>query len=595
MKISFRPSRKILFWLVPLLLFLLAFAISRGPVDALWLNAPGWSRARLVGNTQADQAVPIALDDAGQIYLLLFPADAAPGSAHVVALNRQAEAIWERALELSITRPKSPQLLWDGKAIELFWLGDQHLYTAQLDTAGTTLVPAKLLSGDTTVDSYAAAADAQGRVAVWYGGARQAPGVYALPTGDLSGPAALVDPAGLQPVLRFDSAGTLHAIWVADSTSEQRATDVYYAAYPDGIYRAGQRGRLMELAEHRVGIDLDGPWFGLDRQYGYLIWKVMVRAGFFTQYISFPLDKPSKLSEVRPLTVPGSAVLAYQPSHGGGFEAGPRVSLVSDPSRASASPSEITINPAAEQELVLANETQVDYKSHQVIGQASTLFFQDGAPAAYQLLSFTSNAAFTPAIISDRARYLYVTWREIRSPGFHVYFASTAPDIKQALRSLTIGDISRITVDTVFGLLTGALFSPLTAVLWLIAPLLLLALTWVTRRGDGRMARWGTPISLALGVGAYWVSKLVTFERDLTYVPFSEWIPLIPSWLAIPLRFGAPIIIFVVAIRTAWHYTYRKERRSAVLFMLVYAGVDSLLTMAIYGGLLLGTFGPHQG
>ncbi len=202
MKISFRPSRKILFWLVPLLLFLLAFAVSRGPVDALWLNAPGWSRARLVGNTQAEQAVPIALDDAGQIYLLLFPADAPSESAHVVALNRQAEVIWERALEPSITQPKSPQLLWDGKAIELFWLSDQHLYTARLDTAGTILVPAKMLSGDTTVDSYAAAADTQGRVAVWYGGSRQAPGVYALATGDLSGPAALVDPARHRCLLR---------------------------------------------------------------------------------------------------------------------------------------------------------------------------------------------------------------------------------------------------------------------------------------------------------------------------------------------------------------------------------------------------------
>ena len=321
----------------------------------------------------------------------------------------------------------------------------------------------------------------------------------------------------------------------------------------------------------------------------------MVRTSFFTQYVSFPLDKPAQLSEVRPVTVPSGAVLAYTQPPGPGFEAGPRVSLVSDQSRNSASPSEITVNPAAEQELVLASETQVDYKSHQVIGQASTLFFQDGAPTAYQLLSFTPNAAFTPAIVSDRARYLYATWREIRSPGFNVYFASTAIDIKQALRSLTIGDISRITVDTVFGLLTGAIFSPLTAILWLIAPLLLLAPTWVIRRGDGRLARWGTPISLALAVGAYWVSKLVTFERDLTYVPFSEWIPLIPSWLAIPLRFGAPIIIFVVAIRTAWYYTYRRERRSAALFMLVYAGVDSLMTMAIYGGLLLGTFGPHQG
>jgi hypothetical protein len=67
MKLRFRASRRHLLWLIPLALLLLALAASRGPVDALWLDAPGWSRAHLVGNTTAEQAVPIALDDAGRV------------------------------------------------------------------------------------------------------------------------------------------------------------------------------------------------------------------------------------------------------------------------------------------------------------------------------------------------------------------------------------------------------------------------------------------------------------------------------------------------------------------------------------------------
>ena len=62
---------------------------------------------------------------------------------------------------------------------------------------------------------------------------------------------------------------------------------------------------------------------------------------------------------------------------------------------------------------------------------------------------------------NDRSRYLYATWRQLQPPGFGVYIASTAPDLQQALGGLTASDLARITVETVFGMLTGATMSPL--------------------------------------------------------------------------------------------------------------------------------------
>jgi hypothetical protein len=221
------------------------------------------------------------------------------------------------------------------------------------------------------------------------------------------------------------------------------------------------------------------------------------------------------------------------------------------------------------------------------------VFFRDGAPAGYQLLSFAANGSFTPALTSDRARNLYATWRQLQPPGFGVYIASTAPDIRQSLAGLTVGDVGRVTVETVFGMLTGAIFAPLFAVLWLIAPLMVLGVTWFVRRGAERVTHWGVLASLALALAAYWIGKLISFEDHLGYVPFSEWIPVIPAWLAIPLRIAVPVLIAGVALRIAWRYTFQAERRSALLFVLIYAGVDALLMAAIYGGLLLNIFGPQ--
>ncbi|HET9221513.1 MAG TPA: hypothetical protein VFO07_03370, partial [Roseiflexaceae bacterium] len=230
MKLSLRPSRRMLLWLIPVALCLLAILVSRAPADALWLQAPGWSRARLIGNTRLEEAVPIALDDGGQIYLFMWPADAGP---QIVALSRSAQMLWTQPIEMPGGQIKNPRLAWDGRAIALFWIADQRLYRARVDPSGELVEPPTALSDTAAVDSYAVSTDGQGRLAVWFGGSRQAPGLYALPTGAPGEPATLVDQAGFQPVLRFDGAGGLHAVWVRDTETDSRSTRVYYAAYPD--------------------------------------------------------------------------------------------------------------------------------------------------------------------------------------------------------------------------------------------------------------------------------------------------------------------------------------------------------------------------
>jgi hypothetical protein len=594
MKITFRPARSLILLLLACLLpLLLAFYVGSGPAETVWLKAPGWSRARLVGTTRLEDAVPVALDDAGRIYLFLVQPDGTASRPQVIRLDRNVQLAWARTLDAALVQPKHPQILWDGRSIRLFWISDQHLYTASLDTAGTTHGAPALLSGETTVDSYATASDGRGRVFVWYAGARASPGIYALPPGDLGGRALLVDAAGVAPELRADSAGTLHATWSVAEPPDDVA--VYYAAYPGGAYRAGEQYRVVTLKAARAGSNLDGPWFGLDQQHGYLLWTMLATSGRgagsrLSQYISFPLAQPAQASEIRPITVPDGANLTYEALRENDLLAGPRVMLASDLASSGAAPSGISINPTFEPELALAAEAQMHYKYHQTVGQVGALFFRGGAPTSYQLLSFDQRTAFTPALISDRSRYLYVTWRETHSPGYDVYFASTAPDVTLALSYLTGADIARLAFEICFGLLSGAIFAPFAILLWSVAPLLILALTWFARRDGAGITHWGTIIGLTLALGAYWAGKLISFGAALAYVPFSAWIPGIPSWLALPIQIAVPSLIAAGALRAAWHYTYRVDRRSAILFMLIYAGIDSLCTMAIYGGLLFDAF-----
>lgn len=217
---------------------------------------------------------------------------------------------------------------------------------------------------------------------------------------------------------------------------------------------------------------------------------------------------------------------------------------------------------------------------------------QDGVPTAYQLLSVTPGGSFVPAVVSDGVGQLYVTWLErADEPGFAVYLASTAVDIQAALGAVTWRDVGRMGVETLFGLVTGALLAPIALLVWLLVPSLVLAPTWVIRRGGENLTDPGARISLAAAFVAYWAVKLVTLADARTYVPFSAWIPVIPSWLEGLLQVGVPAAIASVALGTAWRFARRSKTKSAALCLVVYAAVDSLLTTAVYGGLFYEALG----
>jgi hypothetical protein len=312
------------------------------------------------------------------------------------------------------------------------------------------------------------------------------------------------------------------------------------------------------------------------------LWTEVTNSTLDTQILSFPIDEAASTAGPASIAVPDSAELAYQALPGGSLRAGPRVSLRRHPG--TVSPSGVAVNPVVERELVLAARVQAWHRHGRAAGQISTLFLQDGVPTAYQLLSLTPGGSLAPAVVSDGAGQLYVTWLErVEEPGFAVYVASTAIDVQAALGAVTWRDVGRVGVETLFGLVTGALLAPLALLAWFVAPSLVLALTWVLRRGGESLTDPGARISLAATFVAYWAVKLVTLADARAYVPFSAWVPAIPPWLEGPLQAGVPAAIAFVALGTAWRFAGRSETKSAALCAVVYAAVDSLLTTAVYG------------
>lgn len=564
----------------------LASAVGSSPPTSVWLNAPGWGRARVVATTQVEQSVPIAIDEAGGIYLFVVHKQGPAFYPRVVALNRQAGVAWEHTFEQEFAEPHSLQLHWNGTELFLFWLSDQQLFSARLARDGSERAAPAVLSGTTGVASYSAATAPDGQLHVWYGGPRTAPGVYALAPGSPETAATLVDPNGTQPVIQLDRSGGVHAVWSV--ATPERKTLVMYAAYPQASHQ------LAEIDGPSASIELEGPWFGLDREYGYLAWTTEQTAGMnagstASHYRSFLLSDPSQTAPVQKLGTPATTALEYQePAAAQGYTAGPRVPLTAEQLAGGQSVSDLSINAGAGSELAVAGAVSVRVRYGDQREQAGIIFFQNGAPTSYQLLGYSQRSAFTPALASDQAGQLYATWREINGATSNVFFASTAPDVRQALGNISLDDILRLTTDILFGMLAGVILAPFTIIMWIALPLLTLGLTWVIRRRDSSLVQWGTLASLGIAGVSYWVGKLVVLGQVVRFVPFSAWAPAIPSWMALPLQIGTALLITLLALWCAWYFTYRARRQSAALFILIYTAIDSLLTMAIYGEQLAG-------
>lgn len=581
----------ILFWF---LLLNVALSGCVGQAERLWLKSPGWSRAQFVDNTRIGDPVPVAIDKDGHIYIFSLSALNDSSQIRIIALDQRAEILWDGIYEeIDLKRPGKPKILWDGEYLQLFWLSDEKLYNTQIDTSGRLLSPAMLISGETLVGHYDVAYNPIASTAVWYSGTLEEPGLYSLLLNGLTGKPTLVDADGVLPDLQFDAAGTLHAVW-AHFPPGPGEKPFYYAAYPEGDFQTGNEAVIV--APRLFGtMVLEGPELGLDRQNAYIFWSSIYFSGLRsgtaeTRYVYFTKGQSTTVSPAQLLNVPFEYDLEYQAIQNSPLKAGSRVPMGPGFYGGGFYIIQVAANPSSDQELVIVFHARIAYLMHKVKSQISAVFFQDGVPNGYQQLSFSPTSSSTPAIFSDNESQLYLTWLEKGElPGWIVYFASTAPDMEENLRSLTWDDLARLSAETVFGLATGALLIPI-GLAWVVPSLIALALTTRIIRVKENVASLGSSVSFAIAFLVLWGIKIGVLPGILDYVPFSAWIPSISSWMYAPLRLGVPVLIGVFSLLAAWYYANRRENQSIFVFMIMYAIVDGILSMAIYGVFIFASF-----
>ena len=578
--------------LLALFVLLLLIVACSGTEETTWLNAPGWRRAMLVGNTLAADPVSVALDDQGGMSLLFVADEGGAARLHVKHFDRSLALVWERNVQEAQRRIMQPQIIWDGQRLHLFWIDDSRLYSTTMNAAGNETGAAHLLSAEQTVDSYDVAIRSSQQVSVWFGGSPREPGVFAVNDAAATIEIVSVDDQGIKPRLRVDAEGGLHAVWLRHAAGTT-SPSFYYAVYAPG-QSANQEQPGTLIATARVGLTsvLEGPSLGVDDEHAYVFWSTEVRTGpqagaAETSYVTFPLGRSVGISGPQTLTVPADSNLEYQSDIESPLQSGPRVLLPAGDSRTVPLDLEANTEPASE--LVVATQVTAAHELRKVARQSALIYFRDGQPLSYQLLSFTRSGTSLPFVRSDGEGYLYATWQEPAAErGYLTYLSSTAPEASATLASVSLNDISRIVTELLFGMLSGAVLSPFAGILWLIAPLFVLGITGFMRRESESGISIGSAVSLVLALAAFWFVKTATLPGVRDYVPFSPWIPFIPPWLGVLLQWGVMLLILLVALFTAWHFTYRRNAPSALNFMLIYTAVDSVLSMAVYGSIIYG-------
>lgn len=579
-------------WVVFYLLLVVTLSACEGSGERLWLFTEDWSRARLVGVTQTRQ--PVAMTTAaGQTYLAVLQEN----RPVVWALDQTTELVWSQAAESFAEPPTQLKLIWQAQQelLYLLWMAEEQVYYRTLTADGEWAMAAAVpLDDGQTTNSYAAVAGPDGNLFVWLGGSRREPGVRWLTIGETES-VHLIDGEGEQPAVYVDTAGALHAAWLLRSNDAMGFSTMQYAFYSDSQYVADQTVPIAEL-DLRSDSEFYGPWFAQEEDEIYVFWSENVVSGrgsgvIKTEFVMLPLDGvfESPVKRTVDFINPRTTELSYEPFVNAHFPTTERV-LWDEPPYPGSRLIDINVAAEAEAEIALAFRVPLQ-KERRETSQVAVLYMADGRPTSYQLLNDTFYNSLDPQITADAEGQLWLNWIErLDSERFAVYVTTTHPAGREALNQVTADDVQRMSLDMLSGMLFNAVLTPFVFLVWMIVPIVLLLLTMFLWRNQDETINGRGQIALALALLAYWVVKLFSLRAAVGYVPFSQWIPIIPLWLGVILQIVVPLAITYAAVRIAWRMSKRSDFQRVPSFMVVYALLDTLGTMIIYGEILYNAF-----
>ncbi|MCA9984536.1 MAG: hypothetical protein KDE09_05090 [Anaerolineales bacterium] len=578
----------ILFWLVVAIVLVFAGWTAFSEPQYLYTPVDGWSRGRLVVETTLREPAHLLLDEAGRSYILYANGPQNSMSIHLLALDASGAEIWQRELAGGVPEPANIRLLRSDDTLHLLWLSEEQIFQTAVDTNGDQVAAIEPVSFPQALTTFDAAMMA-GELQIWASADFSSPGLYVRRG---NGEPLLLDEEGFAPQLQPDEAGALHAIWQRPLSSRSRS--IVYALVPPAASEPLVAAPITEIDFSRAR--LRGPWFAVAGGYGYLGWTIdfiedLAAGQSDGQYYAFRLDGFD--GEVGNLAIPYRRVRDYE-LEPAGLLAGPRAALPERLGRR-ATPLEaapLTPGPGQGAEGMMALRVSVEYLKSRQASQVALFYWEDGEPAGYQLLTFTSSASLQPALAQNGAGTVALTWLEGTAGGTsQVYFASTAPATIAAYEKLTTQDIGYFLAESLAGMAQSVIFAPFAFAFWSVLPFVLLLLTGIWRQQD---PGWRDPafyVPLLLAIVLFWGGKFLMLREAWTaYVPFSAWVPVIPDSMEALLKLAVPLGIGVVALFCSWYFTHKRLKPPLYIIFVIYAAVDTLLTMSIYGGYLYNAF-----
>jgi hypothetical protein len=152
---------------------------------------------------------------------------------------------------------------------------------------------------------------------------------------------------------------------------------------------------------------------------------------------------------------------------------------------------------------------------------------------------------------------------------------------------LSTGDFVNAVLEGGMESLVSLAFMPFLGFGWLLPGLVVIGI-WKLIKDEESVTQPSSWPVLIIAIIIYYSVKTITLPTIATYVPFSAWIYIPADW-ELALRIGVPLTIFAISLFVAFKVSV-KYSDSAVLFYVVLALTDALLTLAIYGVNFLGVF-----
>ena len=578
---------------IPLFFLLLALVLSisacGSSAEKEMKPSADWSRSVAVGES-VNGSTGLSVENGGQRVHIIWPYDTDEGiRLHYVQLDPSVQPLVESDLDLA-GQIKAPRLVVSGQDyLHLFWSSreagtpDWELYYQRLEEDGQLSgAPTRLSPPGVVIGEYTAISDqAGGAVLTW--GKGSAGDLYILHLGQdgsiLSGP-EIYTSQGESPTVRLDAEGNLHLAW-------RQGGDIYYAVTGLDQLDAIQGSRVASLTLG-TGVSLSGPIVGVTHDWVYLLWSLLSQSGMeagtaSTEYVASPRGSMD-FSNPERIWIPSEEEITYRP-----YQSSLGLTQLADVAQVPSQASDFILHPntleSQESEMVVALGVNQQLRLDLQL-QIATLVLKDGQVQGFSMAGKTDHLSDDAVIAADTQGNLHLIWRE-GAGGHKVFYASTAPQARAELDRINTGDVVGAALQGGMESFVSIALLPVIGFGWLLPGLLVVG-TYKLFREHENMRDPVSWIPLIIAVAMYEGLKIVTLPTMTSYVPFSAWLEIPNAWDA-PLRFGMPVLIFLIALFVA----YRMQKRysaSTLVFYMALGLTDAVLSLAIYGVNFLGVF-----